>query len=120
MNFTNAEVSGSLSAEDLASLPVEARDLATVLYRLPNVMQSTGFFNEAPSVSINGANGLPMFNDGKLELSVDVFNVFNEVNLSGYAVNATASNQFQAAGRPFQTRSSDRPRTFQFGARHLF
>jgi hypothetical protein len=61
-----------------------------------------------------------MFNDGRLELSVDVFNLFNEVNLGGYTVNATASNQFQVAGRPFQTRSADRPRTFQFGARYLF
>ncbi len=61
-----------------------------------------------------------MFTSGKLELSADVFNLFNEVNLSGYAVNATASNQFQVFGTPFQTRSADRPRTFQFGARYLF
>jgi hypothetical protein len=25
---------------------------------LPNVSQATGFYNEAPNVSINGANGL--------------------------------------------------------------
>jgi hypothetical protein len=39
-------------------LPVEARDLTRALVRLPNVVASTGFFPEAPEVSINGANGL--------------------------------------------------------------
>lgn len=57
-NFTDAEVSAGLSARELADLPVEARDLSRALLRLPNVVPSTGFFPEAPEVSINGANGL--------------------------------------------------------------
>ncbi len=58
VNQINAEVSASLSRDVLASLPVEARDVQTALVRLPNVVPSTGFFPEAPVVSINGANGL--------------------------------------------------------------
>ena len=57
-NELDAEVSAGLSARDLSALPVEARDLNRALVRLPNVTPSTGFFPEAPPVSINGANGL--------------------------------------------------------------
>lgn len=58
INMTDAEVSAGLTERDLAALPVEARDLSRALLRLPNVVPSTGFFPEAPEVSINGANGL--------------------------------------------------------------
>lgn len=58
VNMTDAEVSAGLSQRDLAALPVEGRDLSRALLRLPNVVPSTGFFPEAPEVSINGANGL--------------------------------------------------------------
>jgi hypothetical protein len=58
LNLSNAEVSSSFDASTLAALPVEARDLSTVLFRLPNVTQATGFFPEAPAVSVNGANSL--------------------------------------------------------------
>lgn len=58
INTQNAEVSSSLSAKDIQDLPVEGRDITRVLYRLPNVTLATGFFTEAPNVSINGANGL--------------------------------------------------------------
>ena len=58
VNKTNAEVSSSLSAQSLEELPVEGRNFTQSLYRLPNVTPSTGFFPEAPNVSINGANGL--------------------------------------------------------------
>jgi len=57
-NLTDAEVSAGLSRDALVALPVEARDLSRALLRLPNVVPSTGFFPEAPEVSINGANGL--------------------------------------------------------------
>ena len=57
-NLTDAEVSAGLSRDALVALPVEARDLSHALLRLPNVVPSTGFFPEAPEVSINGANGL--------------------------------------------------------------
>lgn len=58
INTINAEVSSELSSDELQSLPVEARDINTALYRLPNVTPATGFYPEAPSVSINGANSL--------------------------------------------------------------
>ena len=58
VNKVNAEVSSSLSAQQVEALPVEGRNFTQVLYRLPNVSRATGFYPEAPNVSINGANGL--------------------------------------------------------------
>ena len=58
VNRVNAEVSSSLSAATLEDLPVEGRNFTQSLYRLPNVTPSTGFFAEAPNVTINGTNGL--------------------------------------------------------------
>jgi TonB-dependent Receptor Plug Domain/TonB dependent receptor len=58
LNTQNAEVASQLSARELREIPIEARDITRALYRLPNVTQATGFFAEAPNVSINGANGL--------------------------------------------------------------
>ncbi|GAB3885318.1 TonB-dependent receptor [Spirosoma agri] len=58
INTINAEVSSELESKKIEELPVEGRDITRVLYRLPNVSQATGFFAEAPNVSINGSNGL--------------------------------------------------------------
>ncbi|MDX1618433.1 MAG: TonB-dependent receptor [Balneolaceae bacterium] len=58
INTIDAEVASELDAEELQTVPVEARDITTALYRLPNVTPATGFFPEAPPVSINGANSL--------------------------------------------------------------
>lgn len=58
INRLNAEVSATFKAEQIERLPVEGRSLDRVLFRLPTVTQSTGFFNEAPSIAINGANSL--------------------------------------------------------------
>lgn len=58
INRTNAEVSFELPQQELETFPVEGRDITRVLYRLPNVSQATGFYPEAPNVSINGANSL--------------------------------------------------------------
>ena len=58
LNTANAEISASLGREQLAALPIEGRDVIGALVRLPNVVPSTGFFPEAPSISINGSNGL--------------------------------------------------------------
>ncbi|MDP3906734.1 TonB-dependent receptor domain-containing protein [Novosphingobium sp.] len=58
LNTVNAEVSASLGKAELVALPIEGRDVIGALVRLPNVVASTGFFPEAPSVSINGSNGL--------------------------------------------------------------
>ncbi len=54
----DAEVSSGFQSRQLQALPGEARDLNRTLQRLPNVVASTGFYPEAPTVSINGANGL--------------------------------------------------------------
>ncbi len=58
INALDAEVSASLESRELGALPIEARDLSRALVRLPNVTPATGFFPEAPPVSINGSNGL--------------------------------------------------------------
>jgi len=58
INTIDAEVASKLDAEEIDVLPIEARDINTALYRLPNVVPATGFFPEAPSVSINGANSI--------------------------------------------------------------
>jgi len=58
INRRDAEVSFELKAEEIQEIPLEGRDITRVLYRLPNVSQATGFYPEAPNVSINGANGL--------------------------------------------------------------
>jgi hypothetical protein len=58
LNTANAEISASLGREQLIALPVEGRDVIGALIRLPNVVPSTGFFPEAPSIAINGSNGL--------------------------------------------------------------
>ena len=58
VNRVNAEVSSSISSQTIEDTPVEGRNFKEVLKRLPNVTPATGFFTEAPVVSINGANGL--------------------------------------------------------------
>jgi len=58
INNINAEVSAQLKRKELETLPIEGRDITRSLYRLPNVTQATGFYPEAPNVSINGANSL--------------------------------------------------------------
>ncbi|MEO5742479.1 MAG: TonB-dependent receptor [Vicinamibacterales bacterium] len=58
LNTVNAEVSSSLRQAEVDTLPAEGRDVTRLLYRLPNVTQATGFFPEAPTVAINGANSL--------------------------------------------------------------
>jgi hypothetical protein len=58
VNTVNAEVAATLTAAEIEVLPVEGRDLTRALYRLPNVTQATGFYPEAPNVSVNGANSL--------------------------------------------------------------
>lgn len=58
INTVNAEISGSLSERELRDLPIEGRDVIGALVRLPNVVPSTGFFPEAPVISINGSNAL--------------------------------------------------------------
>ncbi len=58
INRRDAEVAFELNAKEIEEIPVEARDITRVLFRLPNVTQATGFFPEAANVSINGGNSL--------------------------------------------------------------
>lgn len=58
INTVNAEISASLSFRTLQSMSIEGRDVVRALVHLPNVVPSTGFFPEAPVISVNGANGL--------------------------------------------------------------
>lgn len=58
INTRNAEVSSVLKQKEIETLPLEGRDITRILYRMPNVVQATGFYPEAPNVSINGSNGL--------------------------------------------------------------
>ena len=58
INTRDAEVSFELKSAEIQKIPVEGRDITRVLFRLPNVSQATGFYPEAPNVSVNGANGL--------------------------------------------------------------
>lgn len=58
INRTDAEVSFELKQRDIEALPIEGRDITRALFRLPHVSQATGFYPEAPNVSINGANSL--------------------------------------------------------------
>jgi outer membrane receptor protein involved in Fe transport len=58
INTIDAEVSSELQEEDIENIPIEGRDITNSLHRLPNVTKSTGFFPEAPNVTINGANSL--------------------------------------------------------------
>ncbi|MBK9335397.1 MAG: TonB-dependent receptor [Lewinellaceae bacterium] len=58
INVRNAEVSSELRQKEIERLPLEGRDISRILYRLPNVVQATGFYPEAPNVGINGSNSL--------------------------------------------------------------
>jgi TonB-dependent Receptor Plug Domain/TonB dependent receptor len=58
INTQDAQVASQLKQKEIEMLPLEGRDISRILYRLPNVVQATGFYPEAPSVSINGSNSL--------------------------------------------------------------
>ncbi|NJK89164.1 MAG: TonB-dependent receptor [Myxococcales bacterium] len=58
LNTTSAEVSSTLRLEEFQRLPIQARNLENLLFRLPFVVRSTGFFPEAPAAAVNGANAL--------------------------------------------------------------
>jgi hypothetical protein len=59
---------------------------------------------------------------GRVVVRGDVFNVFNTKNLSGYANNATQSNQIQVGppGSDIAEKNAGPPRQFQFGVRYEF
>jgi outer membrane receptor protein involved in Fe transport len=87
--------------------------------RAPGVARNSGRLPWSKTVDL-GARYAPALGDGRVELAVDVFNVFNQTNLSGFANSATQSNQIQVFGAPFVERNGAPPRQFQFGVRYLF
>ena len=58
LNNSTATVGGTVERKELNALPTDARDPISLGFALPNVAQATGFFGDAPRLSINGSNSL--------------------------------------------------------------
>ncbi|MFN4146331.1 MAG: TonB-dependent receptor plug domain-containing protein [Runella sp.] len=58
LNTQNAEVSSVVTKRELQSVPIEGRDVSRILMRLPNLTVSSLGYAEAPTVAINGLNGI--------------------------------------------------------------
>lgn len=58
LDTQDAAVGGSIGREELQALPTDARDPIQLGYTIPGVAQATGFFGDAPKLSINGSNSL--------------------------------------------------------------
>ncbi len=58
LNTANAATGGAVEAREIRALPTDARDPIALLYNIPGIVQATGFFGDAPRLSINGGNSL--------------------------------------------------------------
>ncbi|MBA3556082.1 MAG: TonB-dependent receptor, partial [Gemmatimonadales bacterium] len=58
LNTEDAATGGAVEREELVALPTDAREPLTLLFNVPGVAQSSGFFGDAPPLSINGSNSL--------------------------------------------------------------
>ncbi len=58
LNRNSATVGGTVERVELNALPTDSRDPISLAFALPNVAQATGFFGDAPRLTINGANAL--------------------------------------------------------------
>ena len=58
LNVSTATVGGTVERKELNALPTDSRDPISLAYSLPNVAQATGFFGDAPRLTINGSNSL--------------------------------------------------------------
>jgi len=58
LNTDDAETGGAIEAEELRGLPSDARDPLTLAFTIPGVSQGTGFFGDAPPLTVNGGNTL--------------------------------------------------------------
>jgi outer membrane receptor protein involved in Fe transport len=88
--------------------------------RYPGARRNSGRLPWSATVDLGARYAIPV-GFGNLELSADVFNVFNTNNESGFPNAATTSNQVQFGGRaPFTQRNAGPPRQFQFGAAFKF
>ena len=58
LNTEDAANGGAIEEHELQALPTDARDALTLAFNIPGVAQSTGFFGDAPPLSIGGGNSL--------------------------------------------------------------
>ena len=58
LNTRDAATGGTVERQEIERLPTDARDPIALAYNIPGVAQATGFFGDAPKLSINGANSL--------------------------------------------------------------
>jgi outer membrane receptor protein involved in Fe transport len=58
LNTKNAATGGTVERAELERLPTDARDPIALAYTIPGVSTATGFFGDAPRLSINGSNAL--------------------------------------------------------------
>ncbi|MEX2180214.1 MAG: TonB-dependent receptor plug domain-containing protein [Gemmatimonadaceae bacterium] len=58
LNTLDAATGGTVERRELERLPTDARDPIALGYNIPGVAQATGFFGDAPKLSLAGANGL--------------------------------------------------------------
>ncbi|HEU5171599.1 MAG TPA: TonB-dependent receptor, partial [Gemmatimonadales bacterium] len=58
LNTEDAVTGGAVEQAELEALPTDQRDPLSLLFNIPGVAQSTGFFGDAPPLSINGSNAL--------------------------------------------------------------
>lgn len=83
--------------------------------RYPGAKRNSARLPWSATIDLGLRYAIPAF-DGRIELSADVFNLFNANNRSGFANAATTSNQVQfGGGAPFVQRNAGPPRQFQFG-----
>ncbi|MGH7518046.1 MAG: TonB-dependent receptor [Gemmatimonadales bacterium] len=58
LNTEDAATGGAVERAELEALPTDQRDPLSLLFNVPGVAQATGFFGDAPALSINGSNSL--------------------------------------------------------------
>ena len=58
LNTENAATGGSIEKGELQALPTDARDPIALLFNIPGITQSSGFFGDAPQLSFNAQNSL--------------------------------------------------------------
>lgn len=88
--------------------------------RFPGATRNSARLPSSATVDIGLRYALPVLN-GNVEVSADVFNLFNANNQSGFANAASTSNQIQfGGGAPFIQRNAGPPRQFQFGLAYKF
>src|SRR5688572_18323417 len=58
INTEDATTGGAVERAELEALPTDQREPLSLLFNIPGVAQSTGFFGDAPPLSLNGSNSL--------------------------------------------------------------